>query len=86
MRTPGRMALILPLLLAAVLLNNPPAFTVVLVEMLSVAAISMLILALLYKPFTKGILGFTGWVTSTNRNLAIFMFTIVGLPLLLMLL
>jgi hypothetical protein len=54
--------------------------------MLSVAAISMLVLALLYKPFTKGILGFTGWVTSTNRNLAVFMFTIVGIPLLLMLL
>lgn len=73
-------------LLAAVLLNNPPAFTVVLVEMLSVAAISIIVLTLLYKPFTKGILGFTAWVTSTNRNLAIFMFTIVGVPLLLMLL
>ncbi len=73
-------------LLAAVLLNNPPAFTVVLVEMLTVAIVSIIVLVFFYKPFTKGILGFTGWVTASNRNLAVFMFTIVGLPVLLMLL
>jgi Na+/phosphate symporter len=72
-------------LLAAVLLNNPPAFTVVFVEMLSVAIVSAIVLALIYKSFTKGILSFTSWVTASNRNLAIFMFTIVGVPILLML-
>jgi hypothetical protein len=35
--------------LAAVLLNNPPAFTVVFVEMLSVALVSIFILATNYR-------------------------------------
>ncbi len=72
-------------LLAAVLLNNPPAFTVVFVEMLSVTVISILILATLYHRYQRAILHFVAWVTYRNRNLAIFMAAIFAVPILLML-
>lgn len=57
-------------LLAAVLLNNPQAFTVVLVEMLSIALVSVIILATIYRPYERGILTFVGWLTDDNRHLA----------------
>ncbi|MDF1500106.1 MAG: hypothetical protein P1P76_06540 [Anaerolineales bacterium] len=72
-------------LLAAVLLNNPAAFTVVLVEMLSITLISIIILVASYHRFEKLMLDFVEWVTASNRNLAIFMFTILVIPILLML-
>jgi hypothetical protein len=72
-------------LLAAVLLNNPPAFTVVFVEMLSVAVVSILILTLLYRRYLRAMLLFVSWVTYSNRNLAIFMGVIFVVPILLML-
>jgi hypothetical protein len=71
-------------LLAAVLLNNPPAFTVVLVEMLSVTLVSLLILAIVYRPYERAMLSFTNWITSGRRNLAFFMVTIFVVPLVLM--
>ncbi len=73
-------------LLAAVLLGNPPAFTVVLVEMVSVAAISILILLFAYGSYLRMMLRFVGWVTASNRNLALFMFTIFVVPVVLMVL
>jgi sodium-dependent phosphate cotransporter len=72
-------------LLAAVLLNNPPAFTVVLVEMLSVTIVSIVILVFLYNRYLRVMLNFVGRVTATNRNLALFMVTIFVVPILLML-
>lgn len=71
-------------LLAAVLLNNPPAFTVVLVEMLSITIVSILILALIYRPYEKSMLNLSSWVTNDNLNLAIFMLTILLVPLALL--
>lgn len=73
-------------LLAAVLLRNPAAFTIVLVEMVSIALVSMAILAMTYHHYERGMLSFVGWLTSSNRNLASFMFVILVLPLVLMLL
>jgi sodium-dependent phosphate cotransporter len=72
-------------LLAAVLLNNPPAFTIVLVEMFSITAVSMVILATLYRRYERGVLRFVVWVTARNRNLAIFMAAIFMVPIALML-
>jgi Na+/phosphate symporter len=72
-------------LLAAVLLGNPPAFTVVLVEMVSVAAISVIVLAFLYGRYLRSMLAFVSWVTASNRNLAVFMASILLIPVLLML-
>jgi hypothetical protein len=73
-------------LLAAVLLNNPPAFTVVFVEMFSITIISMFILLLLYRPYQRATLGSVSWITSSNRNLAIFMGLIFITPIILLLL
>jgi Na+/phosphate symporter len=71
-------------LLAAVLLDNPLAFTVVLVEMLSIAIVSLIILATVYRPYQKGILHWVEWVSSNNRNLAVFMFVILLIPIILL--
>jgi Na+/phosphate symporter len=72
-------------LLAAVLLDNPASFTIVLVSMLSTAAASILILVVIYRPYLKSSLQFTSWVTSSSRSLAIFMFSIFIFPLILIL-
>jgi len=72
-------------LLAAVLLKNPPAFTIVLVEMFSIAIISVLILALSYPVYERAILSSVSWVTARNRNLALFMAAIFLVPILLLL-
>jgi Na+/phosphate symporter len=73
-------------LLAAVLLNNPQAFTVVFVEMFSVALVSVLILALAYPRYQHDMLRFVSFVTASNRNLAFFMLAIFLVPVLLVLL
>ena len=72
-------------LLAAVLLGSPAAFTVVLVEMLSIALVSMFILAIFYRRYLHAMLRFVTWVTASNRNLALFMITIFVVPLVFML-
>ncbi|GIK58915.1 MAG: hypothetical protein HND44_21325 [Chloroflexi bacterium] len=71
-------------LLAAVLLNNPPAFTVVLVEMTSITIVSIVILAFLYRRYERGMLALVNGIMSSNRNLAIFMFTILIVPIILL--
>lgn len=71
-------------LLAAVLLDNPEAFTVVLVEMLSIAIISTIILITIYRPYQKAILNWVEWITSDNRHLAGFMFIILLVPIVLL--
>jgi len=73
-------------LMAAVLLRNPAAFTIVLAEMVSVALVSVLILALAYRPYERGVQHSAGWLTASNRNLGLFMLAILALPLILMLL
>jgi len=72
-------------LLAAVLLRNGPAFTIVLVEMFSVAVVSAVVLALLYSRFQHAILAAVEWVSAADRNLAVFMITIFLVPIILML-
>jgi sodium-dependent phosphate cotransporter len=72
-------------LLAAVLLNNPPAFTIVLVEMFSITIVSIIILATVYRRYERGMLRAVAWVTARNRNLAIFMAAIFVVPIALLL-
>jgi hypothetical protein len=73
-------------LLAAVLLDNPPAFTIVFVEMLSIAIVSSVILSTFYYHYERTMLNFVAWVTERKRNLALFMITIFVVPIILMLL
>jgi len=72
-------------LLAAVLLGNPPAFTVVLVEMFSITIVSVVILAVLYRRYLPAMLDLVAWVTASNRNLALFMTVILVVPVVMML-
>lgn len=71
-------------LLAAVLLNNPPAFTVVFVEMVSIALVSIVILATIYRVYERTILDFVAWVAASNRNVAMFIIAIFVAPIILM--
>jgi solute carrier family 34 (sodium-dependent phosphate cotransporter) len=73
-------------LLAAVLLDNPPAFTVVLVEMLSITIVSVLILTLIFERYQEAMLAAVGWVVADNRHLALFMTGILVVPVVLLLL
>ena len=72
-------------LLASVLLDNQMAFTIVLVQMVSITLVSSIILFTAYRRYERGILDFVTWVTVDNRNLAVFMITIFVVPLILIL-
>jgi sodium-dependent phosphate cotransporter len=72
-------------LLAAVVLGSNDAFTVVLVSMISVTLVSLVVLILAFRPYERAMLNLVEWATATNRNLALFMFSILIVPLLLML-
>jgi len=72
-------------LLAAVLLENPPAFTIVLVEMVSITVVSIVILATVYRRYERWMLDSVAWITARNRNLALFMVAIFVVPIALLL-
>jgi solute carrier family 34 (sodium-dependent phosphate cotransporter) len=73
-------------LIAAVLLGNPGAFTVVLLEMLSVSVVSLIVIGVFYVRYERAILDITEGLLAKPTYLAIYMFGIVGIPILLMLL
>jgi solute carrier family 34 (sodium-dependent phosphate cotransporter) len=72
-------------MLAAVLLNNSQAFTIVLVEMTSITIVSILLLLTVFRRYERAMLNFVGWVTADNRHLALFMAAILAIPFILML-
>jgi sodium-dependent phosphate cotransporter len=71
--------------LATLLIGNRAAFTVVFVSMVSVMLVSLVVLPLFFRHFERGVLGLVQWSISSNRNLALFMFTILAVPLVLLL-
>jgi len=73
-------------LFAAVLLNDPSAFTVVLASMVSITFVSILILATTYRRYEHAMLLFVAWIMQDNRKLAFFLLTILLIPIILMLL
>ena len=73
-------------LLAAVLIGNPDAFTVVLVEVLSVAIISLMVLLLFFHNYEQAMLRLVALTANSKRNLAVFIFLIFITPLMLILL
>ncbi len=73
-------------LLAAVLLQNPEAFTVVLAEMLSLSIVCALILLINYNAYKDALLAFIEWTIAAPRHLTLFMVTIFVVPLLMLLL
>jgi hypothetical protein len=57
----------------------------VLVEMVSVAVVSLAILLLAYRPYERALLRVVEIIGERRRNLALFLILIVGLPVGLML-
>jgi Na+/phosphate symporter len=72
-------------LVAALLINNPGAFTVVLVEMVSVASVSLVILLFIYRPYERLLLRCVEVIGESNPHMAVFLLVIVAIPVALML-
>ncbi|NJK79041.1 MAG: hypothetical protein HC914_03705 [Chloroflexaceae bacterium] len=73
-------------LFAALVVGGPVAFTIVFVEMISVAILSILVLLFCYRPFQSSILRIQEWVVRSRRTLAIFLGAMLLVPALLLLL
>lgn len=71
-------------LLAALIVGGVAAFIIVLVEMVSVALLSLLILLCCYRRFARALLALQAQITGRNRNLALFLAVLLVVPLLLM--
>jgi solute carrier family 34 (sodium-dependent phosphate cotransporter) len=71
-------------LLAAVLLNNPGAITIVVAQMIAVAVVSILLLVTIFKPYERLALRIVGQITRSNFSMAIFMIIIFAIPLVLL--
>jgi Na+/phosphate symporter len=67
-------------LFAALLLDTPRAFTIVFVEMITGAAVSLAVLIFLYEPYKRFILGLAHEATRTRRGFAIFLGAIFIVP------
>jgi len=72
-------------LFAALLLSEPAAFTVILSSMISIAVVSILILAFAYRRYEHAMLTFVAWIMRDNRTLAFFMGAILLIPIILLL-
>lgn len=72
-------------LFASLLVNHPRAFTIVLVEMLSVGAISLVILLLFYPGYQRRMEDALELILRNNRTLAIFLGSLLLIPLILLL-
>jgi hypothetical protein len=71
-------------LLASVLLQNPRAFTVVIVEMTSVALVSATILVFFFGRYERAMLGLVNRLVHSNLSLALFIVVIFVTPLILL--
>ena len=72
-------------LVASVLMNNPRAFTIVFVGMISVALVSLSILLTIYRLYERWVLKIANSIAGNRRNLTLFMLLLVGVPILLLL-
>jgi sodium-dependent phosphate cotransporter len=72
-------------LVAALIQGGPAAFTIVLVEMVSVTILSLLTLFLFYRPFERGILRLQEMIIRNNRTLGAFLCVMLVVPLVLLL-
>lgn len=72
-------------LIAALIVGGPAAFTIVLVEMVSVTILSIFVLFTCYRPFERSILRLQNAITSSNRTLATFLFVMFIIPIILLL-
>lgn len=68
-------------LFATLLLDKPEAFTIVLVEMMSVALVSLVILVFVFERFERLLLGLATRVLSTRKTMAVFLLIILIVPI-----
>jgi Na+/phosphate symporter len=73
-------------LFAALLLDSPQAFTIVLTEMLAGGSVSLVVLVCFYGPYTRSILWAAHAASSSRRNLALLLGSLLAAPALLLLL
>jgi Na+/phosphate symporter len=73
-------------LVAALLVGGPAAFTIVLVEMVSVAALSLLVLLCCYRSFERMVLRLQEQIVASRTTLVLFLATMLLVPLLLLVL
>jgi sodium-dependent phosphate cotransporter len=71
-------------LLAAVLLDSPRAFTIVLTEMVAGGALSLLVLAVFCQPYTRAILWGAHRVSTSRRAMILFLGAFFAMPALLL--
>jgi Na+/phosphate symporter len=71
-------------LFAALLLDTPRAFTIVFVEMVAGAAVSLLVLVVLYEPYKRVILGTAHAATRDRRGFALFLGALFLVPAVLL--
>jgi Na+/phosphate symporter len=71
-------------LFAALLLNNPYAFTIVLTSMVSIAVVSIALLFTIFRRYERAVLGLVDWVIAKKRNMLVFMLIIFAIPITLM--
>jgi hypothetical protein len=72
-------------LFAALLLDKPEAFTIVFVEMITGATVSLLVLVVFYEPYKRMILGGAHLATRDRRGFGIFLGAILVAPVILLL-
>jgi len=72
-------------MLAAVLLNNADAFTIVAAGMVGMTVVSLAVLLFFFRIYQQAMLGMADWVTARKRHLALFMISILVIPVLLLL-
>ncbi len=73
-------------LFASLLVGNPTAFTIVLTEIVAVAAVSLLVLLTAYRPYEAALLGFNRFVAADRRRFIAFVGMLALVPLTLLLL
>ncbi len=71
-------------LFAALLLDKPEAFTIVFVEMITGATVSLFVLVIAYEPYKRAILWMAHLATRDRRGFAIFLGAILVAPALLL--
>ena len=73
-------------LIAAALLGDPRAVTVVVTHMACAAIVSLPLILLAYRPYERAISNALAWITRRRRNFALFLGTIFVVPVILILL
>jgi Na+/phosphate symporter len=67
-------------LVAAMILGNPVGVQVVLAEAIGVAVVTLILLALLYRPLSRAVIALDDWIVATTPRLAFFVAGLFVLP------